>query len=312
MKKAIVSILFSLLLSWSATAQTADAPTEPTTPFSPAINFISRYAEMSKPPVDTDGVRHASESGLRFIIGNATMLQRLPEDVTLNLSLTDNLYVASWSTGDKVLVECQFPADVTLIMSKDAVALENTLIDRLRTVENKVTPRPIQKVEALQKIPYSPNFYADSHGYYITPILKNEVIYQTTAATDTLATMLTDFDKYRLESLANMMLSGYAEDNTEITVKVSQYGFKHTEITLPLTALHSALAENGSTPYWGVERSAGDKVRGMLLWHNAYLGYVHVMSVDADFSNGLSLKARLMPYVRMDNVTALFGELEEK
>lgn len=283
-------------------------------PFSHAMNFISRYVEMSKPPVDTDGVRKASEEGLTFTVGNASTLRNLPSDAALNLTLQDNTYIVSWSKDGNVICECRFPANITLLTASNAIELENDLIGRLNSGKRAGNGlrRPSRPVAVLNGIPYTAGLYSENRGYYISPVLKNEIIYQTSAEGDSIATLMLDFDKYRYETLANVMLSGYNAEPTDITVSVAQYGFKHTAVTLPFAALFQILSADNATPYWGIESTDGQKIKGILLFENKYLGFVHVMSVEADFTDGLTLKANLSPYVRMDNVKALFGEFLEQ
>lgn len=285
--------------------------------FQLASNFLEHYVHLLESPRTEevkDSIRRIKEDGFQYIIGNDKQLVNLKgtEDFSISINNENYQYITEWSENGKTLVKCSFPANIYLLTSSNKIELENNMIRRLNEVKYKSTGIKLPKVEKsiLQKVSLS-NFYVADHGFYITPRLKNQITYEIDTENPDSCLMLIDTEKYQLESLSNMLLTGYSRNPQNMKVKVSQYGYKHQTIEVPLSNLFELLTEEGCIPYWGVDKYNGKVVNGVYLWINLYGGYAHLMTLESPIdaiditSNHL---VKLHCYLRLDNLKSLFEE----
>lgn len=280
-----------------------------------AAGFLREYVGLLNSPKSdeiSDKIRRTKEDGFRYVVGSDAQLARLTGAEEFAISFANDSYSASWSKGDATVAACEFPAKIGLLMFSNKIELEDSLISNLSAAQNNSLQRPLPQelTKNMEKVSCS-NFYVMDRGYYITPLLSNRTVYLPTPDDDSRASLLIDTNHYKLESIANVMLSGYSPCPLDVTVKVSRYGYKSQKITLPFAALYDVLSANGSSPYWGVESFDGQVIKGLYVWTNPYGGYNHLLSVVVPvsaLSEPTAIEASLHCFIRTDNLKSLFEE----
>lgn len=285
--------------------------------FRQAAAFLNQYVGYLNAPSsieNSDIIRRTKEYGFRYSVGSDRVLQSISGREDFNIEMSDGMYSASWSKNGNVIVACHFPANIGMMTFSNKIELENALIERLRTLPNhEIQEVPKVFKTALEKVPLS-DFYIQNNGFCITPRLKNQVVYTLTENEGDVCTLLVDTTRYQLESLANLMLTGYTPHALTLGVEIKQYGHKSEKMTVQMSALFAAFSEDGSKPYWGVETFDGKTVKGLYVWENLIGGYDHVMAVTIPIEalkSECTATATLYCYVRTDNVKSLFGEYQD-
>ena len=169
---------------------------------------------------------------------------------------------------------------------------------------------PVREKSTLTPISFS-DFYVEDKGYYITPRLKHQLVFAKSQTNPNFCVLLNNTTHYQLESIANMMLSGYSDNPHPIDLKVDQYGYKSQTVPTDLPTLYSLLSQNGAIPYWGVETYDGQIIKGLWVWINRQGGYAHMLTVTVPtkaLSEDSQIEAKLHCYLRLDNLKSLFEE----
>lgn len=284
--------------------------------FSFAVEFIERYHKLLLSRKGTensvDSIRIAKDRGLKYSIGNDSEMVLLKGEEDFSLTLNDGIYSARWCRIGKPLVAIDFPSRMELLTFSNKIELENRMVEMLESSIGKDEKRLPTRVEIskLSKIDYSP-FYVRDLGYYITPKLSHREIYLPSNSDPHTCEMLSDSSNYPLESLSNVLLSGYSHFPVLIKLKLDRYGYQATSITLSIDELFSVLSEEGSIPFWGVDKYDGSNVHGLYVWLNRSGGFAHVLDMDipiASLSSSSEVKANMHCYVRLDNLKSLFEE----
>lgn len=172
---------------------------------------------------------------------------------------------------------------------------------------------PMRKISELTKISLS-DYYLNDNGYYITPRLKNQIVYRPSFMNDSVCEMLIDSIRYKVETISNIVLSGYCPAPINFKIKLNHYGYKSTEITVPFNQFFNLLAEEGSMPYWGTCKYDGTIVEGVYVWVNSYGGFAHVMNLRMPVSAitiPSEAEVKMNCYVRLDNLKTLFEEYQD-
>ena len=285
--------------------------------FKLASEFIEHYHDLLKlanSEAVADTLRLTKERGLKYIIGNDSRLASLDSSEDFSISLTNGVYNAQWSRHGEPVLACTFPARMELLTFSNKIELEDMMLDALTNSfeSGSQLSRPTAATSLLTKVDYSP-FYVRDLGYYITPRLSHQVIYQPVDSITDMCELLIESPIYVLECLSNMMLTGYSTHPITCNVKVDRYGYKSTTVALKLDELYQALSAEGSVPYWGVEKNDGTDVKGLYVWLNQSGGFAHVLSVNipiASLSSPSELKASMHCYIRLDNLKSLFEEYQ--
>lgn len=245
-------------------------------------DFMSRYISMLDRPStanNSDSLKMISEAGFRYEVGNKSVLRNLrPEEVTsFNSEYKDGRYTVSWSKNGVIAVRCHFPANVGLLKFMNKIELDRQLVEKFHhpAIYSSGKELPRMAADDLKKLPNS-DFYVHDKGYYLLPRLGNRVVYRQMKDGDG-CELLIDDERYVLESIVNIMLTGYCPTNSVVTLNTSLYGYEkdRTEISLP--NLYDVFLSEGATPYCGVETYDGQTVMGSWIWRNDYMGYSHVL-----------------------------------
>lgn len=283
--------------------------------FNIASKFLNNYVSfLDKQQTEevNDILRRTKEDGFRFIRGNDASLKSLTGSEDFSISFENGIYSAQWTTNGRDIVSCTFPANYGLLTFSNKIDLENQLIKELVRLssDSLQIDIPVRETSTLTPISFS-DFYVEDKGYYITPRLKHQLVFAKLQSNPDSCVLLNDSTHYQLESIANMMLSGYSSNQHQLKVKVNQYGYKAEEVTTTLPALFAYLSQNGTTPYWGVETFDGQIIKGLWVWINRQGGYAHMLTVTVPtkvLSEDSQIEAKLHCYLRLDNLKSLFEE----
>lgn len=283
--------------------------------FGLAVNFLNKYVDLlDKPQTDVvaDAIRRVKEDGFRYTTGTDATLKALSGAEDFSISFDDGIYTARWVKGGKIIVSCSFPANIGLLTFSNKIDLENQLIADLSApaTDSDTIILPVRAIAKLTPVSFS-DFYVEDKGFYITPRLKHQLIFKKDGAKPDTCVLLTDSLHYQVESIANMILSGYSDNPHPISLKVSQYGYKSQAVPTSLSTLYRFLARNGSIPYWGVETFDGQTVKGLWVWINRLGGFAHMLTVTVPvkaLTDSSPLEAKLHCYLRLDNLKTMFEE----
>ena len=247
-------------------------------------------------------------------MGNDTRFKSLTGKEDFTLSLTNGLYSAQWSRDGKLLVECSFPSRIDLLTFLNKAELEDMMLSKLKYqhIENEFGSVPKEDMSKLKRIDYSP-FYVRDLGYYITPRMSHQVVYQPLDSISNVCELLVNSPKYPLECISNYMLTGYSPEPIAIDLNMDSYGYQTEVVTIDLGKMFRILSSEGSVPYWGVEEYDGDQIKGLYVWLNRFGGFAHIITIDIPvntISTASKANARMHSYVRLDNLKSLFEEFQ--
>lgn len=277
-----------------------------------AADFLNHYAALlASPRTETvgDSLRRVKDDGFRYIVGNDKAFQSVSASDVFGISLTDMAYKASWTRDGREYVSCTFPANIGLLTFSSKIELENNLAKKLQSIvidEDSIT-RPEFEIESLTKIPYS-DFYVVDKGYYVTPRLKHQVV---VAEQDGKGVMMYDPDTYAIETLSNIILTGYSPHTISTHTELSQYGYKTSRFDIKYCNLFRLMLEEGCTPYWGIDKFDGNIAKGLCVWINRSGGYAHVLSISIPVNSTYQpsdANIKLNAYIRLDNLKSLFED----
>lgn len=280
-----------------------------------ATDFLEHYIQLLQTPknqVVFDSIKRIRDDGFTYLFGNDNKILNLKGTEDFSIFLKDNRYVAQWSLNDTPIVSCIFPANIFLLTSSNKIDLENAMIERLQNsaLQSDSIQRPKTPKSELNPISLS-NFYISDKGFYITPRLKNQLIYEIDSLDSDICQLLIDTNRYQIESFANMMLTGYSSHPQLLSIMVDKYGYKKQKVEIPLANFVTLLEDEGCSPYWGVDTFDGKNIKGVYLWVNPYGGYAHMLTVDGTIdaiSKSSIHSAKLHCYLRLDNLKNLFEE----
>lgn len=320
MKIKYVSILLLIILSpYLVCGKESVVPTDISSnpDFRLVSNFLIKYYELlhrNQTLETSDSLRRIKEDGFKYIIGNDIKLRNLSGKENFSIIFSNNEYDVTWSNEEKPVVNCVIPANIGLLTFANKIELEDSMIESLQNAATRSqysASRPVESLDNLTKVTLS-DYYVKDRGFYLTPRLRNQLVYSSISnGSAKNCSLLIDNDRYRLESIANVLLSGYTPFPLDVQVSVKQYGSKMQTINLPFPSLYEILSENNSTPYWGVETFDGVTVSGVYIWTNRYGGYNHLLSLSIPvsiLSKPSTMTATLYCYIRTDNLKSLFEE----
>lgn len=311
-----LTYIFSTSLVWGRQTVVPDHMRD-SGDFKLASEFLLHYYDLlgrAGNEMVADTLRQTKERGLKYNIGNDSRFKSLTGDEDLSLSLTDGLYSAQWSRNGKLFIDCSFPSRIDLLTFTNKIELEDKMLSKLKclVIERTVGSVPQENRSNLKKIDYSP-FYVRDWGYYITPRLSHQVVYQSLDSLSDNFEMLVDSPKFTLECISNYMLTGYSPEPITINLSLDRYGYQTSDIYIDFENLFGILSSEGSVPYWGVDEYDGDRIKGLYVWLNRPGGYAHVITLDIPvkaLSTSSDANAKMHSYVRLDNLKSLFEEFQ--
>lgn len=280
-----------------------------------AADFLNHYSNLlSSPQTEAvgDSLRRAKDGGFRYIVGNDKAMQSVSASDEFGISLIDMAYKASWKKNGRDYVVCTFPANIGLLTFSSKIELENNLARKLHGIitDEDTIAKPEYEIESLTKIPYS-DFYVVDKGYYVTPRLKHQVV---VAEKDGKGILMYDSDTYIIETLSNIILTGFSPHVISTHIDLSQYGYKISRFDIRYGNLFRLMSEEGCTPYWGIDEFDGNIAKGLCVWVNRCGGYAHVLSISIpvnSISQPSDADIKLNAYIRLDNLKSLFEDYKQ-
>ncbi len=323
MKHRFLRLTFAIHLAAICIAQSAGKSIVPDfmledRQFGMAANFLQRYSEIVSLPEseeNADRIRRVKEDGFKYSKGNDHTLSALPENADFSIDFNKGVYSASWTVDGKTLVECSFPAKVGLMKIENKKGLELMMIDTFRNHTSSVANCSIPTATAkdVSKIQFS-DFFVKNGDSFLTSDLSNKTLFFPLNEADDVYTLVYDPGKYPLETLSNILITGYSKGDIDLDLKIKQYGYDSTDVATNLASLYNIFTQEGCVPYWGVKETTADTIKGLYLWKNNMGGYCHVVSLEVPISalsSKSKAKASLNCYVRLDNLKSIFADHPE-
>lgn len=286
--------------------------------FEMATGFLCRYVELiSLPSAEKNAeiISRIKDDGFKYRKGSDQKLLEVPSDADFSIDFNHGVYSAVWLKDGVVLVECEFPAKVGLMKLENKKGLELMMIEKLRSKKGGSSPKeiPAAHEKDLSKLPFS-KFYVKDGGIFITSDLANRIIFERIKGKTGSCRMLHDLAAYPVETISNVLISGYDPMNISVAMTVNQYGLEKTQLTTDIATLHDIFSDEGCMPFWGIKEQTGNGIKGIYLWKNDMGGYCHVLSLDvpvSELTSGGVVRATLHAYVRLDNLKNLFEEYSD-
>ncbi len=279
-----------------------------------ATRCVARYAELTLAAGCSKAdslLMKAQQDGFRFEVGHPSDLSCIPQSASFGIGFNGREYEIKWSEEDRIIVKCVFPANIQLLSFKDKYSLDNELLEVLESAECSAgISMSFPNDSILEKIPFSDCFLLDK-GFFITPRLKHQISYLKTEENSSSCQLLIDFDKYPLETVSNIMLSGCSSPQFELDIVMRGKDGKRG-VKIGFADFYRIMVEEGCFPYWGIDKFDGENIKGVYVWINKFGGYAHVLSVTASIGglmSGNSSKATLSSFIRLDNLKTLVEEM---
>lgn len=277
-----------------------------------AVDFLNHYSDLlSAPKTETviDSLRRAKDDGFKYIVGDDKAMRSVSASDDFDISLIDKVYKASWKKKGRDYVVCTFPANIGLLTFSSKIELEENFAKKIQgiLIDKDTIARPEYEIESLSKIPYS-DFYVVDKGYYVTPRLKHQVV---VAEKDGKGILMFEPDAYAIETLSNIILTGYSPHVISTHTEFSQYGYKTSRFDVIYANLFRLMLEEGCIPYWGIDRFDGNIAKGLCVWINRPGGYAHVLSISIPVNSIFQpsdADIKLNAYIRLDNLKSLFED----
>lgn len=281
-----------------------------------ASQFLDRYAALLDTASTEDArmsLRRIKDDGFRYAKGSDAVLRNLTGNEDFSLRFDGKKYFAEWRKGSDTILSCSFPAQIDMLTFSNKNELELRLIEALQRPDTAdCKPNlPLRDKSLLTPISYS-DYYIEDKGYYVTPRLKHQLVFEPLAAPPDSCRLLIEGARYQLESLSNMMLSGFSTNPQHFELKVCR-GYKSATVASSLSSLFNVLSEEGSIPYWGVDTYDGQTVKGVWVWINGAGSYAHMLSVTIPIravDESTTADAKLYCYLRLDNLKSMFEEYQ--
>lgn len=273
------------------------------------LNHYTELLEATRTNAINDSIQRVKDNGFQYLVGNDKKLLTVSSTDDFSITLDNTYYRVSWKRAGAEYVICTFPANIGLLTFSSKIDLENSFIQKLRNKieDHDIIDRPCFSLDVLDKITLS-DFYIVDKGYYITPRLKHQIV---VAEQNGKGVLMYEPNSYSLETLSNIILSGYSPNDIITHTSVSQYGYKSTKYTVSYSSLYRLLSEDGSEPYWGVDKFDGKIVKGICVWVNKPGGYAHVLNISIPINSIFATseaEVKIHCYVRLDNLRTLFEE----
>lgn len=290
--------------------------------YSPFFDAIERYCMMNKLPLhrDKDVNRELFEEGIHIDTGSLDMLPTLYNKTNTEFSLANDdgkKYHAVWTRDDKVVADITMPFTYGQLHGTSMEENENILISELMAAAAKglsddmFTTTDVKRESLVSYFPFN-YFILPGETYYFDNLTNNK--YYTKADSTSFAPIYDPY--YSLESLANVSTGLEVPNDLQLKVKIIQYNYRNTELTLPLSSFVKYCLDNGCTPFFGLVDRKGDTLICQVIMRNVDEGYCHLLKITAEptpvgVATPFTLKGRMNPYIPISKITALFADPTE-
>lgn len=274
----------------------------------PIRSFVNRYLSAridATSPDETARRMEFDEVEVSFPLTDAAA-RSLARANGLAMSLHDGRrYSIVWTDDSVAVGAMSFPASYGLIFGVGQVESFNALASRLRENlgDTSASPRRVAtRADARSLI------CRQGEDFFLGALSANSYI-DAVSALPVWSPALPD------ESLANLFILDNMPD-IEVELTMIDYAMDSLRVNTSTTSLNHMLAgTEGSSPYFGIagaDANSGE-IHGVVVYHNPLYAYVHLLEVTArpdELFNPKAprLKALMHPYVKLHNLTNLWGE----
>ncbi len=303
----IVVTLFMLLGAASAAAVEREffSPQTRMALPAPIRSFVNRYLSERIEGAAADNARRMEfdEVEVTFPLTEETAAELLGAD-GLSMSLHDGKrYSIVWMRDSIAAGAMSFPASYSLIhgtsQNESFKSLAGKLCSNVREAGGKVRP-VAEKVDSL-------SVRCRPGEEFILGHMTSDTYIDAVSALPIWSAEQVE------ESLANLFeLDNMPEVSIDLTM--ISYGLDSLKIVSTSSSLAYLLGSSeGCTPFFGIA-SKGDngRIDATIVYHNPLYAYLHLLEVTAEpeelFCEWPRLTATLRPYVKLHNLTSLWGE----
>lgn len=270
------------------------------------FNFIERYAlELD---LRFDGRSPEERMNLDKVVcssGNINMLNKIQPTTPFVLEEKERrMYRVEWSIDDKKLC-LMIPADYQLLIGANAIELEDIFEKEVKRTVSKLGDGIINELENVV-VSRAGKFLVALSDKYLSEMIRSD-IYMTEKGGK--RELLIDA-KNPLQSIRNIMLTGYFYKDIPMSMTLNRYGYKSSksDVTLQQFVTHSL--NEGCKLYFGVKERNATCVKGTLFALNKANAYNHMLSVEFPLSilnDGTgSVKGTAYVYIPLQNITEKF------
>lgn len=273
----------------------------------PLLDFLERYA--LEQDISFEGVDKAEEAvrkRMTFLEGDPSLIgERLPEmDCTIHETVRRS-YTVEWGEGNRK-VKVLVPADYQLFTGMNAIELEAAFE---RDVKRMV---PIPADSLLSEVLRTGNrFRADSlvmvsNGNYLSDQIRSDLYLYEKAGGETLV-----LDAARpLQSVNNLLLTGYAAGEVQLELTIDKYGYQKSEIQISWQQLLAYFRMEKCQLYIGFKERCSGGIAATLFAVNPGMAYNHMVSIEFPLDilagTGHLMKGKIYVYTPLQNITEKF------
>jgi len=229
---------------------------------------------------------------IKFFTGSWSVLFGVGDRKTVTLeTVKDRYYLVTWQEGRQTIVQLALPVNYELLTCMSRKQLCQDFVCRLNEVASADAP-PV-------------DYQHPQQSYYLIPeITPDQNI-------DSLGCLI--FDRSRpQESMANLMLAAsHVAPLATLQLELVLDHDRRERLSIPFRRWNALCRSFGCQPYFGLEDSSGETMRGVQIMCNIPTGYDHVLYVECQKDElgkkDIPLKATAYLYVPSSNVKALFA-----
>lgn len=273
----------------------------------PLLDFIERYAlevEVDIPGIDK--AERESRRNVKYIEGNSTMLSFLTPDVSLIINEQERrAFSVEWeSKGRKVSMIV--PANYQTLIGANAIELEQILRRDVARLPRQLVSNEVPADWKGRKQFVSDDFMVAGYGNYLSDKIRSEIYLYKKGDK---SSIIVEPSK-PVQSVKNILLTGYFEKFIELDLKLDMYGYKKSDIRISLQQMLEYFRNEGCKLYIGIKSYDENNVEATLFAVNMSMAYNHTMSVTFPLSliktgDGV-VKGILYAYTPLQNVTKKF------
>lgn len=274
----------------------------------PIRSFVNRYlsARIDEAAPDKSARRmDFDEVEVSFPLTDATC-RTLADADGLAMSLHDGRrYSIVWTDDSIAVGTMSFPASYQLIFGISQVESFNALAAHLREKRHEAGASPRR---VATRVDEHSMICRRGEDFYLGALSGDTYI----DAVSALPVWCADF---AAESLANLFLLDNMPE-TAVKLTMVDYAMDSLRVDTSTSSLRYLLAgAEGGTPYFGVSGSdsGSGEIHATVVYHNPLYAYVHLLEITARPDNLFDpkaprLRAVIHPYVKLHNLTSLWGE----
>jgi len=275
-------------------------------------DFVERYVyeRINNDANESETLRRMDfdEVSSTFKMNNSS-ISRLAKADGICFSLErGKTYTVQWMSGESIIGQLTFPASFNLIMFTNQVKSCADLVNRIKDAAKNSCKYEVSFVGVVPEKTKRP-FKRIGNTFYLQHL--NSDTYHDSISGHPIWTQ-----EYPSESLANLFVHDRDVADVKAKIEVVAYDGKNTSIVVPVYMLRRFMKELNCDSYFGISELdiKNGKVEALVAYHNPDLAYIHRLEITAKFSelweadSDAYLEIRLTPYIKLHNLTNLWGD----